>query len=94
MATQTETLIIDADAHVVESARTWDFLDPDEERCRPALYGSPTRPEQEFWFIDGKTRGTKLPTLAEKQLEEISRRSGYNVVTPVAPAKWTTWNCA
>ena len=84
MATQTETLVIDADAHVVESARTWDFLDPDEERYRPALYGSPERPEQEFWFIDGKTRGTKLPTLAEKQLEEMSRRSGYNVVTAAA----------
>ena len=84
MTTEVKTLVVDADAHVVESPRTWDFLDADEEKYRPALFSSPDRPQSEFWVIDGKPRGTKLPTLAEKQLEELSKRSGYNVVTAVA----------
>ncbi len=83
MTTKTD-LVVDADAHVVESPRTWDFLDADEERYRPSLFSSPDRPRQEFWVIDGKARGTKLPTLSEKQLEELSRSSGYNVVTPAS----------
>ena len=84
MTTEIGLRTIDADAHVVESPRTWDYLEDDEQRFRPALYTSPDRPQQEFWVIDGKVRGTKLPTLSEKQLEEFSRKSGYNVVTPVS----------
>ena len=84
MTTEIKTLVVDADAHVVESPRTWDFLDADEEKYRPALFSSPDRPQTEFWVVDGKPRGTKLPTLAEKQLEELSKRSGFNVVTAVA----------
>ena len=83
MTTQSILRIIDADAHVVESPRTWDYLDADEQRYRPALYKSPDRPQEEFWVIDGKVRGTRLATLSEKQLAEMSKRSGYNVVTPV-----------
>ena len=28
MATQTQVQVIDADAHVVETERTWDYLEP------------------------------------------------------------------
>ena len=27
--------IIDADAHVIETERTWDYLDPSEQKFRP-----------------------------------------------------------
>ena len=36
METAANTLIIDADAHVVESAHTWDYMDPSERQYRPA----------------------------------------------------------
>lgn len=47
---------IDADAHVVESAHTWDYLDPADREYRPTI----VRPEGSslaYWFIDGKIRG-------------------------------------
>ena len=31
MATQTQLQVIDADAHVVETERTWDYLDASEQ---------------------------------------------------------------
>ncbi len=84
MTTEIGLRVIDADAHVVESPRTWDYLEGDERRHRPSLFSSPDLPLREFWVIDGKVRGTRLPTLSEKQLQELSDRSGYNVTTPVA----------
>jgi len=31
MATQTRLPVIDADAHVIETERTWDYLEPSEQ---------------------------------------------------------------
>jgi predicted TIM-barrel fold metal-dependent hydrolase len=48
--------VIDADAHVIETERTWDYLKGDERRFRP----EGIRLEQgdgrtnEFWLIDGR----------------------------------------
>ena len=55
---------------------------PDDRAHRPILYGSPDRPQQEFWVIDG--RGARLQ--AADPLGDSSSRSsraarGYNVVT-------------
>lgn len=45
-------MIIDADAHVIESDRTWDFLEPHEERYRPiSMTGSNG---QKNWLVDGQ----------------------------------------
>ena len=35
MAIQTQVQVIDADAHVVETERTWDYLEPSEQKYRP-----------------------------------------------------------
>ena len=32
MATQTQVQVIDADAHVVETELTWDYLEPSEQK--------------------------------------------------------------
>src|SRR5262249_13274365 len=34
------TLAIDSDAHVIESEKTWSYLEPSEEQWRPVLVGS------------------------------------------------------
>ena len=44
MATQTKLQIIDADAHVLETEHSWDFLEPSEEKFRPQLLYSPNDP--------------------------------------------------
>ena len=41
MATQTRLPVIDSDAHVIETERTWDYLEPSERQFRPLLYSSP-----------------------------------------------------
>jgi uncharacterized protein len=84
MATQTRIPVIDADAHVIETERTWDYLEPSEQRFRPLLYASPQDPTRQYWVIEDKIRGFRFPTLTEQQLRDLSQRSGRNVETPQA----------
>jgi uncharacterized protein len=81
MATATSMRAIDADAHVLESERTWDYLEPSEVKFRPKLFASPDDATSQHWVIDGKMCGLRLPTLTEKQLQELSDRSGRQLVT-------------
>ncbi|MSQ24148.1 MAG: hypothetical protein EXR58_06320 [Chloroflexi bacterium] len=48
--------IIDADAHVIETERTWDFIDPSVARYRPVLVGQEGQPNNQLWMVDGKLR--------------------------------------
>lgn len=49
--------VIDADAHVIETERTWDYMDEGDRRFRPRLVveSDPAVPEsqREHWLIDG-----------------------------------------
>ena len=74
---------IDADAHVVETERTWDFLDASDQKYRPLLVPSPD-PKKQWWIIDDKVRGFRFPTLTEMELAEASRRAGRHMETPDA----------
>lgn len=51
--------VIDADAHVVETERTWDYMEPGEEAFKPAVLvprsGKTSAPE--YWLIDGRVFG-------------------------------------
>jgi predicted TIM-barrel fold metal-dependent hydrolase len=52
--------VIDADAHVVETERTWEFMLPEDQRYRPAvLQPKPgyRTPAPEYWLIDGRAFG-------------------------------------
>jgi hypothetical protein len=61
MATQTQVQVIDADAHVVETERTWDYLEPSEQKYRPLLYASPHDSVSQYWLIDNQVRGLRFP---------------------------------
>src|SRR4051812_12664441 len=50
-------LTIDADAHVLETEHTWDYLEPDECKYRPLLVSPRDDERAERWLIDGKLRG-------------------------------------
>ena len=84
MATQTKLQVIDADAHVIETERTWDYMEPSEQKFRPQLLSSPNDPTRQYWVIEDKIRGFRFPTLTEQQLRDMSQRSGRNVETPQA----------
>ena len=49
--------VIDADAHVIESERTWDYLLPHEEKFRPKLFASPENPDHAYWILGGRIIG-------------------------------------
>lgn len=84
MATQTKLQVIDADAHVLETEHTWDYLEPSEQKFRPQLLYSPNDPTRQYWSIEGKIRGLRFPTLSEQQLQEKSQQTGKSVATPLA----------
>ena len=82
MTSVTKSLVIDSDAHVIETDRTWDFLEPSEQKFRPILYTSQADPTKEFWVIEEKIRGLRFPTLSEQQLLDMSVRAGRRMNTP------------
>jgi len=42
---------VDADTHVIETERTWDYMEPAEQRWRPTGIQAAG---QEYWLIDGR----------------------------------------
>lgn len=78
MANSGTDLIIDADAHVVESDHTWDYLDPSDRQYKPQPLE--TREDAgvklQFWLIDGKVRGFRFPAFSAQELERRSQQVG------------------
>lgn len=69
--------IIDADAHVIESERTWDYMTEAESKFRPTMVASQDGRKQ-FWLIDRRPfpRGpvsTELPA-ASSEMREVEAR--------------------
>ncbi len=75
-------MIIDADAHVVETEHTWDYLEPSERRFRPQLFHSADDTTAQYWFLDGKAVGFRNPTLSEQELDARSKETGRMLQTP------------
>ena len=94
-------MVIDSDSHVVKTERTWQFMDPEDEKYRPVLAAHPTDPHTQWWIINGQARGLRFPTLTEEEMAERSKMLGRDQVTPlgarkgttssVACATWTVW---
>src|SRR5713226_10728248 len=75
-------MVIDSDSHVVETERTWQFMDPEDEPYRPVLARHPTDPHTQWWIINGQARGFRFPTLTEEEMAERSKMLGRDQVTP------------
>ena len=84
MATRTRLQTIDSDAHVVESERTWDYLEASEQKYRPRMFSTPDDDTKRYWVIEDKIAGLRLPNLSDYQLQQFSELAGRNVVTPQA----------
>jgi len=74
-------MIVDADAHVVETEHTWDYLDPSEKKFRPQLFQSADNPNAQYWFVEGKSIGFRPPTLTEQELIALSKSTGRELNT-------------
>jgi hypothetical protein len=89
-------LVIDADAHVVECARTWDFMDKSEQQHRPVRWRPAKRPDvrQQFWVIDGKVRGFRFPAFSDEELAKRQQQVGRKFADQQESASWATSICA
>ena len=96
MATADKMPVIDADAHVVESAHTWDYMDSSEKQYRPIPLE--TREEAgvklQFWVIDGKVRGFRFPLSQPKSWKNDPSRLVANSPTTRNPVSWVMLICA
>jgi predicted TIM-barrel fold metal-dependent hydrolase len=72
---------VDADAHVVESALTWDYLLPSEQKFRPQLFKPEGETQRAFWVIDGKIRGLFRFTFSANDLMQKSAEIGRDITT-------------
>jgi uncharacterized protein len=63
---------IDADAHVIETERTWEYMDPSDSKYRPVTI-SRNNGRDEFWVIDGNhiPKDNTNETLPEESREMI-----------------------
>ncbi len=74
--------IIDADAHVVESEHTWDYMEPADRKYRPLVVKPTGEGGGEYWFIDGKIRGLVRIVMTAQELGEVAERTGRVMFTP------------
>jgi predicted TIM-barrel fold metal-dependent hydrolase len=70
---------IDADAHVIETERTWEYLDQSERKFRPRTVSSVNDPRKRFWLIDGRRvlrAGNVGPDTSEtaREMKDIEAR--------------------
>lgn len=84
-----KTDVIDADAHVVETERVWDYLDAGDQKYRPTLVTSPDNPKRQEWILDGENLGSKFPSPDEQQAAEHVKKFGREVNTPVQARELT-----
>ncbi|MBM2810839.1 MAG: Amidohydro-rel protein [Chloroflexi bacterium] len=71
--------VIDADAHVIETERTWEFLDEAERSFGPVPVAATAGSDKVYWLIDGKARGRggnvgKMFPKESRELLDVSAR--------------------
>ena len=75
---------VDADAHVVESPLTWEYLLPSEQKFRPQLFKPEGETQKAHWVIDGKIRGLFRFTFSAEDVSRKSEQVGRNMTTTMA----------
>ena len=80
----TQTMVIDADAHVLESERTWDYLEPAARKYRPVPITVPADPA-----IDPFLTPVALIQSFYPVVDEIARRRGRDPDRPPHLSKVT-----
>ena len=75
---------IDADAHVVESEHTWDFMDASDAKFRPEIVCPQNQEGRKnaYWFVEGKIRGLARQVMTASEFGQMSERAGRIMDTP------------
>ncbi len=74
MDAQVKTRVIDADAHVVETDATWDYLSPAEAKYRPVLSPPPgENPAEGGWMVDGVLGPAFIRRFTDEQIKRCPR---------------------
>jgi len=80
MSTLARTAVIDSDAHVIETERTWEYLREEDETHRPlVLTRKDEATDQQFWFLEGRAwgknvnQGDEFPTAAREAADIKAR---------------------
>lgn len=91
--------IIDADAHVIESDATWDFMVGDDEQYKP-MPVTADRDGRSFWVIDGVLRPRRTnvgmdTTAGSQELTDVGARIADmdkfgTDIQVLYPSLWTT----
>jgi len=75
---------IDADAHVLETDRTWDYILDSEREFRPRVVATPNEKDSggESWLIDGRLHGKARNVGADtpqasREMEDIAARIAH-----------------
>lgn len=89
MPTTEPYFVIDADAHVVETERVWDYLDASDRKFCPTLMPDPRNSTRQIWVLDDENLGSKFPSPDEKESEAHVKRFGREVGTPVEARELT-----
>ncbi len=71
---------IDADTHVIETERTWDFMEPSDQRYRPVIVTPRGEAEKEYWMVDGALWGAAR--FSGRDFKELSQLAGRNMDVP------------
>lgn len=72
---------IDADAHVVESEHTWDFMAPSDQKYRPIIVTPKDDPKRQWWMVEGKLRRTARQVVTAEDGARLSAKLGRTVDT-------------
>jgi predicted TIM-barrel fold metal-dependent hydrolase len=75
---------IDADAHVVESPLTWEYLTAAEKKFTPQLFNPQDGSQRAHWVIDGKIRGLFRFLETRETLAKRSAELGREMTTTQA----------
>ncbi len=71
---------IDSDTHVIETERTWDFMEPGDRKYRPVLVGSRGDSPIEYWIVDGGFWGAAR--FSDRDFKKLSHLAGRDMEAP------------
>ncbi|MCH7481750.1 MAG: amidohydrolase family protein, partial [Chloroflexi bacterium] len=78
---------IDADAHIIETERTWEYMTPSDAAFRPTLAPPAEAGARPRWMVEGEPRGFGAPSRPPGAMERRQRVSGRAIVTPEESAQ-------
>ena len=75
--------VIDADAHVVETERTWEYMEEAESPFKPEVVVPKAGGDREYWLIEGRLSPRTRTSARIRRM----RPGRY----PTSPPGWSIW---